>query len=261
MTIDRAKRTKRVTLVDPDNHPSPLFVLSDRHPSIEGAWHSHRRLQLVHVSDGAVTVITRRGRFVIPRQRAVWIGPGVEHRISSPAPFWLTTCYIEPDLLSAPPRTTVVTIDRLTDELLIAASSLKGGHPAVGPEARLNAVLLDRLPGLEIADTFLPEPGDPKLRRICSMLLTEPSRSENLGALAGLAGMTERTAARLFVKDTGMTFGQWRQCLRLQIAFEKLGAGASVTEAAFEVGYRDVSSFITVFKARFGSTPAKCIKR
>ena len=259
--MNRAKQTNGLALVDPDDHPSPVFVLSDKHPSIEGGWHSHRRLQLVHVSDGAVTVMTRTGRFVIPRERAVWIGPGVEHRISSPAPFWLTTCYIEPDLLPVPAHTTVVAIDRLTDELLIAASSQKGGRPAEGPDARLIAVLLDRLPELEIADIFLPEPGDPKLRRLCSLLLAKPSRSENLGALAGLAGMTERTAARLFVKDTGMTFGQWRQCLRLQIAFEKLGAGASVTEAAFEVGYRDVSSFITVFKARFGSTPAKCIKR
>ncbi|HEX8471090.1 MAG TPA: helix-turn-helix transcriptional regulator [Brevundimonas sp.] len=250
-----------MALVDPDGHPSPVFVLSDKHPSMDGDWHSHRRLQLVHVSDGAVTVITRQGRFVVPRQRAVWIGPRVEHRISSPAPFWLTTCYIEPNLLSVPNPATVVAVDRLTDELLIAASGLEGGHPAVGPEARLIAVLLDRLPGLELADIFLPEPGDPKLRRLCSMLLAEPSRSENLGALAGLAGMTERTAARLFVSDTGMTFGQWRQCLRLQIAFEKLGAGASVTEAAFEIGYRDVSSFITAFKARFGGTPAKFVKR
>jgi AraC-like DNA-binding protein len=36
-----------------------------------------------------------------------------------------------------------------------------------------------------------------------------------------------------------------------------LGAGDSVTRVALEVGYGDVSSFIAVFKAAMGDTPAR----
>ena len=71
------------------------------------------------------------------------------------------------------------------------------------------------------------------------------------------AGVTARTAARLFVKETGQTFGQWRQQLRLLVALEHLGGGASVTQVALEVGYSDVSSFIAVFRDAFGDTPAR----
>jgi AraC-like DNA-binding protein len=37
----------------------------------------------------------------------------------------------------------------------------------------------------------------------------------------------------------------------------RLGAGASVTQVALEVGYSDVSSFIAVFKDALGETPAR----
>jgi AraC-like DNA-binding protein len=74
---------------------------------------------------------------------------------------------------------------------------------------------------------------------------------------AMVSGMIERTAARLFQKETGLSFGKWRQQLRMLKALEILGAGASVIQVALEVGYNDVSSFIAVFKKAYGETPAK----
>ncbi|MFE3838800.1 helix-turn-helix domain-containing protein [Pseudogemmobacter sonorensis] len=258
MTFDRAIQTKK-RIVDPDAASRPVFVLSDHHERVQVPWHSHRRLQLIHVSAGVLTVLTRRARFVIPPQRAVWIGPEVEHRIASRAPFWLTNCYIEPDLIRVPDKVQAVAVDRLTDELLIAASDLCGDCPEHGPEARLVAVLLDRLPTLKPTDVYLPEPGDPRLRRIVDRLAAAPDCNETLPALSADAGLTERTAARLFVKETGLTFGRWRQHFKLQAALEHLSAGASVTEAAFAVGYSDVSSFIAAFKQLFGKTPSQIL--
>jgi AraC-like DNA-binding protein len=259
MTTNRPKRTKRIELVDPDASPRPVFVLSDRHDGVKVPWHAHRRLQLIHVSAGVLTVLTRNARFVIPPQRAVWIGPGAEHRILGRSPFWLTTCYIEPDLLPVVPETRVVAVDRLTDELLIASSRFGGEYLEVGPEARLISVLLDRLTTLMPTDIVLPEPQDPRLKRITDRLLEDPAFEAPLGILAKGAALTERTAARLFLKDTGMTFGAWRQSMRLQAALVQLATGASVTTTAFAVGYADVSSFIAAFKRLFGKTPAQIL--
>lgn len=258
MPLNSSKQTKQ-EIVDPDVSPRSVFVLSDRHERVQVPWHSHRRSQLIHVSAGALTVMTRRARFVIPPQRAVWIGPGVEHRIASQAPFWLTTCYVEPGLVDVPEKVLAVAVDHLTDELLIAASDFGGDYPEDGPEARLVAVLLDRLPVLKRMDIYLPEPSDSRLRRITDRLAAAPDCSETLAVLSADAAMTERTAARLFVKDTGLTFGRWRQHLKLQAALEHLSAGASVTEAAFAVGYSDVSSFIVAFKQLFGKTPSQIL--
>ena len=71
------------------------------------------------------------------------------------------------------------------------------------------------------------------------------------------AGVTLRTAARLFRRETGMGFGQWRLQLRLLTALEQLAEGDAVSNVALNVGYTDVSSFIAVFKAALGQTPAK----
>ena len=70
-----------------------------------------------------------------------------------------------------------------------------------------------------------------------------------------------RTAARLFRQETGMSFGQWRLQLRLLTALEQLGTGDTVSNVALNVGYSDVSSFIAVFKAALGETPAKYFKQ
>ncbi len=254
-----AGQTKRASRVDPDATERPVFVLADRHKRIRTPWHSHRRIQLIHVSEGVLTVSTRRSRFVIPPQRAVWVGAGIEHRILSPSPFWLTTCYLEPHILPRPVREGAVAADRLTDELLIAASAFGGTYPEEGPEARLIHVLCDRLQTLRPIDVVLPEPADPRLRRITDRLLADPALDASLGELAAVAALTERTTARLFVADTGMTFGRWRQHMRLQVALGHLAAGMNVTETAFAVGYADVSSFIAAFRQLFGATPARIL--
>lgn len=129
--------------------------------------------------------------------------------------------------------------------------------PLDAPASRLLQVLLDRLAALPAAPLGLNWPRDPRIQRIADALSRDPALSLVLDDLAAAAGVTARTAARLFVKETGQTFGQWRQQLRLLAALEHLGAGASVTQVALEVGYNDVSSFITVFRAAFGDTPAR----
>jgi AraC-like DNA-binding protein len=256
-------QTEQHELINPDSTPCPVFVLSDEHEAGSGPWHAHRRIQLVHVSKGVLSVLTRKARFVVPPQRAVWIGSGIEHRIVGRAPFWLTTCYVEPDVAAATiaGNAAAVAVDRLTDELLIAAATFGGSYANEGPEARLIAVLMDRLAALNQIDIILPEPADRRLRRITNRLLEDPSCQDTLVKLSAAAGLTERTAARLFLNDTGLTFGRWRQQMRLQASLEQLGGGASVTQAAFAVGYADVSSFIAAFRLLFGKTPSRILAR
>ncbi|WP_160893337.1 helix-turn-helix transcriptional regulator [Pseudooceanicola albus] len=257
MTFDRPKRTKR-DLVDPDSAAAAVFVLSDRHSSLSGPWHRHRRLQLLHVSEGVLTVETETARFVIPPQRAVWIPPGRRHRIFSSAPFWLTTCYMDHDRVGfCPPTEIGVTIDRLTDALLVAVAAFAAQGPASPQEARKLQVLVDCLAELPAFDVVLPLPLGDRLRRLTRPLMIDPAHGAPLAELAREAGVTERTAARLFKAETGLSFGAWRLQLRLQSALGHLSEGRSVTETAFSVGYRDVSSFITAFKDHFGRTPSQ----
>jgi AraC-like DNA-binding protein len=53
-----------------------------------------------------------------------------------------------------------------------------------------------------------------------------------------------------------MTFGKWRQQLRLMQAMRLLAEGAKVTHAALESGYSTPSAFISMFRKTLGTTPA-----
>jgi AraC-like DNA-binding protein len=66
-----------------------------------------------------------------------------------------------------------------------------------------------------------------------------------------------KTIQRLFVNETGMTFGQWRQQARLLRALELLAAGEKVIDVALALGYESPSAFATMFRKQFDQTPSQ----
>lgn len=242
---------------DPNHVDQAVFVVGERDETLDEPWRACRHARLIHVSDGVLTVRTETGRWVVPPGHAVWIAPNVLHRLSAPRPVQRYSLYAAADAAPLPAQSGALVPDALVQALLIAAAALPYDQPFDEPASRLVQVLLDRLPGLPAAPLGLNWPGDPRIQRIADALSADPAQPAVLEDLATAAGVTARTAARLFVKETGQTFGQWRQQLRLLVALEHLGAGASVTQVALEVGYNDVSSFIAVFRDAFGDTPAR----
>lgn len=60
--------------------------------------------------------------------------------------------------------------------------------------------------------------------------------------------MSERNLARLIVKETGLSFRQWRQQLQLIMALQGLVKGDTVQKVAHTLGYDSTTAFITMFK-------------
>jgi AraC-like DNA-binding protein len=88
-------------------------------------------------------------------------------------------------------------------------------------------------------------------------LLEAPSEERGLEELASQCGASGRTLARLFRKETGMTFVAWRKQLRLLEAIDLLGQGHSISQVAFEMGYQSTSAFIAMFHRTIGATPGR----
>lgn len=63
--------------------------------------------------------------------------------------------------------------------------------------------------------------------------------------------------ARLLKRETGLTFGRWRQQFHLIIALQQLAAGRPVQQVAGNLGYDSVTAFITMFKKALGRPPAQ----
>jgi AraC-like DNA-binding protein len=181
----------------------------------------------------------------------------VPHYLSAAEPVRFRSLYADANAAPLATQNLALALDRLAQALLEAAAELPLEPMPDEAAGRLLQVTLDRLSGLRAASLALQWPSDPRIQRIAEVLSANPAESATLDDLAEAAGVTARTAARLFVKETGQTLGQWRQQLRLLVALERLGAGLSVTRVALEVGYNDVSSFIAVFREAFGDTPAR----
>jgi AraC-like DNA-binding protein len=103
----------------------------------------------------------------------------------------------------------------------------------------------------------LPISGDPKIRLIADALTLDPSDRRTLGEWARHVAMSESSLARLMLRETGLSFGRWRQQLHLIVALRELASGTAVQNVASELGYESVNAFITMFKKALGSTPAQ----
>ena len=120
-------------------------------------------------------------------------------------------------------------------------------------------MLLEELARMPVERLNLPVSDEPRIRRIAKALADDPSDRSTLAQWADRLAMSERSLARLLVRETGLTFGRWRQQLHLIVALGELAAGVSVQQVSETLGYEFVTAFITMFKKAFGKPPAKYI--
>ncbi|NIA71173.1 AraC family transcriptional regulator [Pelagibius litoralis] len=226
------------------------------------SWHSHRRGQLIYAQRGCVRVHTEDALFVVPPHRAVWVPPETIHAAHYPREVAFRGLFVIAALCATlPQRATVMQVDPLTRELIDAAVRLPWDYPADGHEQRLMTVLMDRLVVLPAAPLSLPEGRDERVLRVMRALRADPADNRSLGLWARSVHLSERTLTRRFAVDTGMSFGVWRQQLRLTVALERLAAGEPVTTVAIDLGYGTPSSFTTMFKKALGVPPSTYFSR
>jgi len=99
-----------------------------------------------------------------------------------------------------------------------------------------------------------------RLKKIYDLLSVNPGDNRTLDDWGKTVGATGRTLARLIRIETGMSFGQWRQQVRILEALRRLGMNEPVTTVAIELGYDSPSAFISMFKKTLGQTPGRYFK-
>lgn len=215
--------------------------------------------QIMYAVKGAMTVLTAEGIWVLPPQRALWIPAGVSHTFKHARPVSLRTVYVRHNAPSIPNwvHCSVLNVDTLVRELILACAQLPSEYLDDSREARLGIVLLDHLALLQQDAFYLPEPSDKRAVRAANIIKENPNDTRPIKDIASEVGASARTLERLFSVQTRMGFGAWRQRLRMMVALENLAAGESVSSTAAAIGYESSSSFIAVFRSVFGCSPAK----
>lgn len=247
-----------------DQHlDSPRPVLAHSADHADGARirrHRHARHQLLYAASGVMAVDSDAGRWVVPPQFAVWVPAGTGHALVMHGDVRMRTIYVATDAradLSTACR--VLQVTPLMRALILRAMTLPRVYDEAGPQGRLLAVLLDELAALPPAPLHLPLPGDSRARAVADALQAAPDDRRSLAGWAVALGVGERTLARLFLRETGLSFGAWRRRARIMHALTALTGGAAVTTVAFDCGYDSVSAFIAAFRRELGASPGRYV--
>ena len=244
-----------------DQGTFPVSGRSADYPSGQ-SWpmHSHPTAQLIHAVRGVMVVTTASGSWTVPPTRGVWVPAGTRHTMRTVGEVHLRTLYIRSEVDDKgdrlPAECQVVAISPLLRELILAALEVIPPCAPDSRDARLMALLLDEVGVLPCLPLRLLYPSDPLLIRICHALGEQPGDRRTLSDWAAELAVDARTIQRRFARQTGMTFGQWRQQARLCCALEQLAAGEKIVDVAQTLGYDSPSAFATMFRRQFGSVPS-----
>lgn len=192
-------------------------------------------------------------------QWGVWVPADAEHEVVTSMQAEMRSLYVRRDACPwAPEHCRVLEVTPLARELIKQFCLLPADYPeGDSAEARLVAVLLDQLRTLPEVGFSLPLPRHPGLLALCNGLIAAPDQPQTLQQWAQQLACSEKTLMRLFQRETGLSFRNWRQRMRLLSSLALLEAGDNVTEAALGCGYDSTSAYIAAFKQLFGATPGE----
>lgn len=242
------------------NVHTPLAALAGNylHGDIVAA-HRHNEGQLVYAINGVMLVSVQQTTWVLPSGHALWVPPAMEHQIRMTGEVRMRTLLISPGAHGRLAQACeVIRVSPLLRELIVAAGDEPGSQPASLRHVQIVELIFSELDRAQRVLAHVPIPHEPRLKALCADFIDNPSQESKLEHWAAQLNMSSRTLARLFQKELGMSYGEWRKRTRLLLSMQRLASGASILEVALEHGYQSPSAFTAMFKRTLGYTPSHC---
>lgn len=225
---------------------------------MEMAVHAHRKAELVLTLRGVVRCEADRGVWIVPPRSALWIPGNVPHSVTVAGNVEVYCLFVEPDAAPAlPGQCCTLSVSPLLERLLMHVTRMPALYDPDSADGRIATVLLDQLSLSQIEKSNFPMPADDKLRRIAGAMMANPSDRATIDEWSRRMAIAPRTLTRALKRETGMSFGRWRQQLHILIALERLDQGASVHAVALDLGYEGASAFVTMFRKALGKPPGR----
>lgn len=252
----RERRTHVLSEVDSPLAVEPPFAIVAESVFVdvplEFEPHAHELHELVWVRGGTMTVWLEDRVMTVPDGYGLWLPAHAVHSGRTTARSELCDAYFEPR--RSPVELAAATVIEVTPVLAALLTHLEGADLPEAARLRAEAVVFDLLASSERHYT-LQIPQTARISPIVAALLKDPTDGRTLGEWAVLVGLSERTVARLFRAETGLSFLQWRQALRVHHSLALISEGLAVHEVSELMGYAQPSTFIASFKRVMGITP------
>ncbi|MHC6227650.1 AraC family transcriptional regulator [Pseudomonas sp. X10] len=237
--------------------PAPVYFRYDEFGAdTHSAAHRHPWGQLNYASRGVMHLDIDGQRFISPPHYAVWVPPGTEHSCYNPQAIVYRSVYLDRSLChDLPQEACSLVISDILKAILgdFARRDLRVAQSEC--DQRLVQVLIDQLHQAPTQTCYLPYARSVGLRQVLEALHAEPGDNRPLADWAGRIHVSERTLARQFLRELGISFGEWRLRLRFLRAIEALEADTPIQSIAYDLGYSSPSAFIAMFQRQAHCTP------
>ncbi|MFJ7285246.1 AraC family transcriptional regulator [Pseudomonas sp. NPDC099000] len=247
------------TRFNPDRYSASVVGIAATLGDHDSGLHRHERGQLLFTRQGCTRITLAQQLCLLPPSRAAWIPPGVEHRAVMQQSVDYRSIYLTADVCAElPQQVCVIEVSPLLRAVLepIALADFDTDW-LQGKFVHLLGLCLSEIRDAKQQSMLLPLPTD---KRLAPLLATPEHLPPELQVLEKQIGASGRTIGRIFQRETGMSYQQWRQQWRLMRAMELLATGRSISYSAFETGFVSDSAFIAFFKDMTGITPGNWLK-
>jgi len=220
--------------------------------------HAHEWAQVLYAISGVMWVEIGREALIVPPQRAVWLPPGTGHSIYMMSEVEMRNLYFRgQDVRHLSTRGDVFEISGLLRELIttIARHEHERDHEYLHAAYRFAALELSHAPRYSLR-VPLPDKSDRRLDVLCRAVISNPSSDISFEHHAASVGASVRTLSRLFTRELGLGFAEWRRQVQLAMSLSKLAEGHSVSSVARSLGYQP-SSFSDMFRRELGAAPSE----
>ena len=244
---------------DPDAYLAPVIGIAATLGNHDSGLHEHQRGQLLFTRQGCTRITLAQQLCLLPPSRAAWIPSGVRHRAVMQQSVDYRSIYLTPALCAGlPQQVCVIEVSPLLRAVLepIALADFDTDWQQ-DKFVHLLGLCLNEIREATQQPMLLPLPWDKRLAPLLASLDQLPPELQVLEAQIGASG---RTIGRIFQRETGMSYQQWRQQWRLLRAIELLTTGRNIGYSAFELGFASDSAFIAFFKNMTGMTPGAWLK-
>ncbi|WP_248740960.1 AraC family transcriptional regulator [Pseudomonas sp. MWU12-2029] len=244
---------------DPDRFPAPVVGIASTLGDHDSGLHRHQRGQLLYTRQGCTRITLAQQLCLLPPSRAAWIPGGVTHRAVMQQSVDYRSIYLTPELCrKLPQQVCVIEVSPLLRSVLepMAIADFDTDWQQ-GKFVHLLGLCLSEIREAAQQPMLLPLPRD---KRLAPLLATPEKLPPELQVLEQQIGASSRTIGRIFQRETGMSYQQWRQQWRMMRAMELLATGRNLGYCAFELGFASDSAFIAFFKSMTGSTPGTWLR-
>ena len=249
--------------LDPPRVPEGYLLTTFEHDIDEPvAWpeHAHDEHELLWTVGGMARLEAEGRVWAIPPVLGVWVPSRVRHRASAECGARVRTTYFSdlgPHTSAMPTELTGVA---MTEPLRVLLEHNLQGSLDEAARHRLQRVILDLLVPAPQASFALSMPRSAHLHAVASAILDDPADNRTTADWALVCGLHQRTLARQFAAETGMSVTQWRILARMQLAIRELTHRRPVAVVARRAGYRNPSTFIDHFRALTGQSPTEYVR-